>query len=349
MPIKPNFIERLVTFRLNIAPGPFLDVYAPLAYRAMATGLELGLFETLNKRPLSAAEVARQTETNERGMCLLLEALVAIGYVRKNKDQYENTKMTEKWLLQDSPTSFAGLMPHMTDVVDLSKNLTESIRQGEPAINLYEWLSNDAKIANNFHQGMLAAARISCDEIIKRTKLPATARKLIDLGGSHGLYSIRFCKQCANLSATVFDWHHARELAEETIEAEKMTDRVTFREGDFFEDDIDNGWDAALLFNIVHMHKPDRNKELFRKISAAMNQGGTVVIMDQTGVEEPGPMGRAFARLEGLNLYNALNAQTYPPKEIEGWLNTCGFGETRSVPLKTAPGFGLVIGTKIGV
>ena len=237
-------------------------------------------------------------------------------------------------------------MPHMDDVLDLWKNLGESIRKGEPAINLYQWLSDDVRIANNFHQGMLAAARICADEIINRVKLPPTVRKLIDLGGSHGLYAIRFCQHYLELSATVLDWPHAQELAEQTIAAESMTDRVKFREGDFFKDDLDNGYDAALLFNIVHMHKPDRNKDLFREIAAVMNPGGTLVIMDQTGVEESGPVGRAFARLEGLNLYNAMNAQTYPPREIEGWLKETGFPETRAMPLKTAPGFGLVIGTK---
>jgi len=60
----------------------------------------------------------------------------------------------------------------------------------------------------------------------------------MDVGGGHGLYSTKFCRSYPDLSATVFDLPQALEAARETIAAEKIGDRVSVKEGDFWIDDL---------------------------------------------------------------------------------------------------------------
>lgn len=242
MPIRPNIIERLVLLNLNQGPGLMLDFLGAQAFRAVCVAIKLGVFEALSGGPLTAAETARRIEADERGTTLLLDALQALGYVKKKNGQYANAPMTTKWLLRDSPTSLAGGIPFFESMVfDRWGHLDESIRLGKPAIYGSEWLDQRPDGWRVYQEGMIAVARMAADEVVVKVKLPSTARRLLDVGGGHGLYSIKFCRRYPGLSATVFDLPQALELARETIAAEGMGDRVTAQAGDFWINDFGAG------------------------------------------------------------------------------------------------------------
>src|SRR3990172_2909114 len=228
MPIVPNFIERLVLLTFNQGPGLMLDFLGAQAFRAVGVAVKLGVFEALSGGPLTAAETARQVEASERGVTLLLDALEALGYVKNQTGRYVNTPMTVKWLLRSSPTNLAGGIPFFDSMVfDRWGHLDESIRRGKPALSGSEWLDQHPGGYRIYEEGMIAIARMAADEVIAKVKLANSARRLLDVGGGHGLYSIRFCRQYPDLSATVFDLPQAVEVVRETIAAEGIGSRVT--------------------------------------------------------------------------------------------------------------------------
>src|SRR5262249_34102775 len=138
------------------------------------------------------------------------------------------------------------------------------------------------------------------------------------------------------------------DVARETISQEGMSDRVTVREGDFWINDFGTGYDVALLFNVIHTYLPDKNTELLRKIFDALNLGGLIVIMEQIAGKAFGSTAKALARLQALNFFNDLEAQTYEFDEIAGWLTKIGFIKIGRISLRKTPGFSLVLGTKTG-
>ncbi len=348
MPIVPSFIERLILLRFNQGPGPFLDVVGALAFPTVSVSLKLGVFETLSGGPLTGPDIARQIKVSERGATLLLEALRAIGYVKKQDKRYANTAMTNKWLLHSSPTNIADLFPHAEDVLEMLGHADEAIRRGEPPIHGHDWLDRHPEGWRDYEKAMKALANMSADEIVAKVKLPPAARRLLDLGGGHGLHSIKFCHEHPELSATVFDLPQAREVAEETIATEQMGERVSFQEGDFWVDDLGSGYDVALLFNIIHANSPEENTKLFRKVADAMNQGSLIVIMDQLIGGPQGGFASALAGLQALNQFITFNGQTFTFEEIARWLIKAGFTNIPQINLRSAPGFSLVVGTKTG-
>ena len=211
-----------------------------------------------------------------------------------------------------------------------------------------EWLDQTPGGYRIYEEGMIASARITADEVVAKVKLPATARRLLDVGGGHGLYSIKFCRRYPNLSAVVFDLPEALDVARETITHEKMHDRVTVIEGDFCVDDVGVGYDVILLFNVVHAYLPEKNIELLRRLSSALNARGLIVILEQLSGKVIGSAARALARLQALNFFNDLGGQTYTFREIASWLVNAGFTNPRRINLRRIPGFGLVLGSKTG-
>jgi len=349
MPLIPNFLERLVLLRLNQGPGLMLDFLGAEAFRVACAGVKLGVFEALSAGPLTAPETARQIEASERGTALLLDALEALGYVQKKNGRYVNTPMTVKWLLHASPTNLAGGIPFFESMVfDRWGHLDESIRRGRPAEFGSEWLDRHPGGYRIYEEGMIAIARMAADEVVAKVKVPAAARRLLDVAGGHGLYSIRFCRRYPFLSATVFDLPPAVEVAQQTIAGEVMSDRVTAQAGDVWQDDLGAGYDMVLLFNLVHAYLPDQNTVLLRKIAGALNPGGLIVIMEQMAGQVLGSAATALACLQALNYFNDLKAQTYTYAEIRGWLTQAGFGNPRRINLLKTPGFSLVLATKSG-
>ena len=349
MPVPTNLMERVILLRLNMGPGPMLDLLGAMAFKTVAIAVRLDIFEVIGSGSLSAADVARRIEADEQSTELLLQALESIGYIKKQDDRYANTPMSAKWMVRSSPYYIASGFPHFEEgLIRRWGYLDEAIRQGKPPTLAWEWLDQHPNRWEHYNAAMMATARIAGEEIIAKAKLPSTARRLIDVGGGHGLYAINFCHRYPALSATILDWPQARQVAESTIAAEKVGDRVTFQEGDFWKVGLGSGYDVALMFNIVHSYQPEKNLELLRKVAGALNPGATLIIMDQMAVKASGPMAKATARLFGLEHFVAVNGQTYFPREVTDWLTKTGFTSTRWVSLKKSPGFALVVGTKAG-
>jgi len=227
MPIAPNFTERML-FRLNLAPAPMLDFFGALAFRTASIALKLGVFEAVSDGAPTADEVARRIGGDPRATAFLLDALGAIGYVKKRNGGYTATAMTRKWvpLLADAlPVAEAGIFEQWV-------HLEDRIRGRKPPVHSYDEIQREGRW-REFEVGMLALARSSAGRAVAKVKVPRTASRLLDLGGGHGLYSIEFCWRNPRLSATVFDFPQALEVAREVIAAENMGDRVSVLEGDF--------------------------------------------------------------------------------------------------------------------
>jgi cyclopropane fatty-acyl-phospholipid synthase-like methyltransferase len=342
VPITPNAVERIAV-QMNLVPGILLDLLGTQAFRAVCAAVELELFEAVATGPLEVTQVAQRVNASERGVRLLLEALEPLGYVSRHGDRFAATPMTEKWLLGRSPANLARAIPFFRSMVfDRWGNLAEAIRRGEPVVNGYTWLDQHPNQWAAYEEAMLAIARAAAPEIVSRTRLPPSARRLLDLGGGHGYYAVEFCRRHTNLLATIFDLRPALETARQTIAQERMEPRISTLEGDLQSDDLGGPYDVALVFNILHGFEAGRNADLLRRISRNINIGGMVVLLEQTGDRTGRGVGRALARLQALNFFNDLGTRTYTTDEIRGWLTAAGLSDCKRQRLRRLPGFTLL-------
>jgi 2-polyprenyl-3-methyl-5-hydroxy-6-metoxy-1,4-benzoquinol methylase len=347
MPVLPTSFEKLVLHRFNQGPVPMLDILGGLAFRAVCTALEMDIFEILKQEPLTAAEIADQANADTRGISQLLHVLEALFYLERQGDRFFNTAMTQKWMLQDSPSSVAGSFEYFKVLLEQRlPRMKECLELGHPPIIAWDWFDSHPGSWEAYQDLMVAVARMAGDEITAKTPLPAGAKRLLDVGGGHGLYSVKYCRRTRGLSATIFDWPQGLAAAKKVIAEENMLDRITLREGDIWTDDFGQGFDVVLLFNIIHMCLPEKNKELFTKVKSALNPGGMVVILDQMAIPTSSPTAKATASLLGMVLFFEVGGQTYPPGDVAGWLTQTGFHNTRQVFLRKSPGIALVMGTK---
>jgi SAM-dependent methyltransferase len=348
MPVVPNFVERTIFLSLNQGPGPVLDIWNAVAFRVVLAAIRLDVFETLASGPMSAAELAQRLNADARGVRRLIDALEPLGYIKRQGDRCANTSMTIKWLLRSSPTSFAPYFRYWGAIIPkLMDDLEASIKQGRAPRNLYDWIEHEPEVSRDFQEALISLANFALGDVIGKLQLPpAAARRLLDVGGGHAMYSVALCQKYPQLSAVVFDSPQALATGRANIDRAGLADRVAVQTGNFFRDDLGSGYDAALLFNIVHGCSPDQNIELFRKAGRALNPGGQLIVLEQLAGKALLPMGNAINGLLGLSYFHLLQGNLYAFDEVARWFREAGFGEPRRINLLKAAGSSLIIGMK---
>ncbi len=347
MPVVPNFIEKTFFLSLNLGPGPSLDIWNAVGFRAVLAAIRLDVFETMATGPLSAVELARRLNLDVRGVQRLLDALVPLGYVKQQGDHYANTTMTSKWLLRSSQVGFAPYFRYWGAIIPrLMDDLEDSIRQGRAPRNLYDWIEHEPEVSRDFQEALISLANFAVGEVIGRLKLSASARRLLDVGGGHAMYSVALCQKYPQLTVTVLDSPQALATGRTNIERAGLTDRVSVQTGNFFRDELGGGYDVALLFNIIPGNAPEQNIELFRKVARALNAGGQLIVLEQLAGKAPLPMGNAINGLLGLSYFHLLQGNLYAFDEVARWFREAGFDQPRRINLRKAPGTNLIVGTK---
>ncbi len=346
MPLLTSFFERLIFLKWNKAPGPILDLFGASAYKAVSVAVKLDVFGVLDDGPLSLDEIARGISGDKRTLATLLDTLVALGYIKKKRGSYCNNAMTEKWLAPKSPSNIAGMFGFFDDMLHRWDYLDTTIRQGKPPLTAGDWMDQHPGAWDRYHGGMRAVASLSLDEVVSRVKISSGARSLIDIGGSHGLFSCGFCRRYPQLSATVFDGAVARPMAEKTITDQGMKDRVSFNAGDFLTDDLRGGYDVALLFSVIRIFPAKKVVELFRKVAEALETGGRLVVMDHLTTQASSPLTQANIHLIHLELLNATEGQIHTEREVVQMLTAAGLVDTRLIRMRRAPGMVIVSAEK---
>jgi cyclopropane fatty-acyl-phospholipid synthase-like methyltransferase len=169
-------------------------------------------------------------------------------------------------------------------------------------------------------------------------------RRLLDVGGGSGAYSIAFAQQSAELSADIFDLASVVPIARAHVAEAGLSDRVLACTGDLRKDVFGTGYDLVLLSAICHMLGPSENQNLFERAFKALAPGGRVVIQDHI-MSDDGTAPRAGALFAINMLVGTPRGGTFSKSQYEQWLLAAGFTKVDHVAL---PGPNdLVIGHKV--
>jgi 2-polyprenyl-3-methyl-5-hydroxy-6-metoxy-1,4-benzoquinol methylase len=340
MPIHLNMRERVLS-RLDKHPVPILDAFANvLLGRALMVCNSVGVFDALHGSPCSVSELAAKTGMSARGADVLLRTVEAGGYVVKEGDHFRNTKVAERWLTKTSPHYLGNLVQYFDELFSRWEYLERTVQHGEPEKPYFEYFGeNDWEI---YTYGMMDLARFLMPQVVRVVQLPKLARRLLDIGGSHGLYAVEFCRSHPVLKADVIDLEKVVEVGRRITKDLGMSSRVTHHAGDFMTDSFGNGYDVVLAFNIIHGLKPPENMLLMKKASAALNQGGKIAIMDQLrDGKKDSSLSRLISAVVGLNLFNEIGGSSYTASEVQEWSREAGFVEC-TVKWLRAPGVAII-------
>lgn len=339
MPIQPSFVER-VGLRLGVTPAPLVDFLQHAAFRTLLAGYRLGVFEALAVGPLTLDELAARVEAKPPSLEPLLDVLRRLGYLTRRGEAYANTATTARWLIASSPQTITPIVGFLEDFVGRWDHLEETVKEGRPPFTTYEFNDLHPDRWPLFHDGMRMLALFTIDEVARKARLPADrSLRLLDVGGSHGLYALALCRRYPRMEAVIYDWPAGVAAAQVEIARAGLGARVTTRTGDFLTDDLGHGYDVALLGNIIHGQKPPAIVDVLRRLRVALEPDGSVLILDQVAMRQPLTRFAGYAAaLTGLLLLNELGGGIYPYTQVRSWLRETGYPDVRLRRLLRAPG-----------
>jgi SAM-dependent methyltransferase len=328
----------------GLVPVAMLEAYSPAYARAITTATRLGIFEALSSGSMSAKAVAETCQTDERATEKLLNLLVTMKYVGYRGGTYTLARNTRRWLLAGAPASIRDFILMKDLEWRWIDQLESFVRDGRP-LDVHGTMSTDDWSA--YQRGMRAQANLLGPLLARRVPVPTGASQMLDIGGSHGYFSVLLCRRHAGLQATVLDLPSAVKHAAPILEREGMGDRVVLRAGDALTDDLGEAvFDLILVVSLVHHFDDATNRLLARKAARALRPGGYLVIGDALRPRSPGRGGQQGAFFD---LYFALTSESglWTFDEMRSWQVDAGLVPRKSIGLFPGGGFGLQVAERV--
>lgn len=315
-----------------------------IKYAALTTAAKLGVFRALEDGPKSLAELADAIGADPDGTRSVCDVAAVLGWLEATGDGYRTGPLADRWLRRDGEYDFTPALLWAYELTNVLWELPEAVRAGRPARSLWERWADNPGAGRDFSEYMKVKSRLTVPAIVDAVPVPAGATRLLDLGGSHGLHSMAFCRRYPDLSATILDLPEALAGTGAALAEAGMDDRVSLRRGSFLTgdltDDRGDGYDVVLLFEIVHNHSDETNRDLVARAAKALRPGGRIVILEDVRGERPEEHNAAFS----LAMYACSGDRTYSFPEIASWLEGAGMSDVEHIALPSS--VSLAVGTK---
>jgi 2-polyprenyl-3-methyl-5-hydroxy-6-metoxy-1,4-benzoquinol methylase len=308
--------------------------------RVILTGIELNIFAATGDGA-TAGQVAAKIGTDARATEMLLNALVAMGMLVKSDGVFHGTQVTSRYFGGKSPDDARAAMMHIVHLWERWSTLTECVRAGT-SVSRREVPEGGDDWTEAFIAAMHRNARARAPQVVNAVGVQG-ARRMLDVGGGSGAYSIAFAQANEKLEVELLDLPEVLLIAQRHIEEAGLGHRIKTRAGDLRTDLLGKGFDLILVSAICHMLGPDGNRDLFRRCYEALAPEGRVVIRDF--ILEADKTGPKQAALFALNmLVGTHDGSSYSESEYGEWLREAGFRKVKRVRL---PGPAhLMVGTR---
>jgi predicted O-methyltransferase YrrM len=228
-----------------------------------------------------------------------------------------------------------------------SRDAVRVLRTGEPApwegsADNVDWLSRMAGtgFANVFSAAMDARGGY-LGPALGAALQNVHPRRLLDIGGSSGIYACSVVKALPETRAAVLDMPSVVGFSRDSIARRGMADRVDVVAGDMFAE-LPNGFDAHLYSNVFHDWGAGDIERLAAASFAALPPGGVLVDHDMhIDDDKTGPLRQAEFSVRMMLM---TTGKCYTTAELAGIFQRVGFGEVTNTP--TTAGYSIVVARK---
>jgi 2-polyprenyl-3-methyl-5-hydroxy-6-metoxy-1,4-benzoquinol methylase len=339
--VGDNLLERMA-LRLNLVPVPIAHTHlALLLARTVIEASRAGVFEALEDSPGTAGEIAARCGLDPAAAAKLLSALTTSGYLHyeKRSARYSSTAVARKWMLPKSAQSIHEQILFTPYEDEWIVRMGEYLRTGrEVNGGGHQGIPRGPEVWGSYQRAMRAIAGLGASEVARRMAVPRGARDMLDIGGSHGLYSVAICRRHPGLSAVVLDLPDAVEHAAPLLAAESMGDRVKHWAANALTADLgENRYDLIFHANLAHHFDEPTNRDLMKRMARALRPGGVAVVQELIRRDTPTQGGQMGALLD-LFFSMTSEAGTWSLPDIAAWQRDAGLQPRKPFFLRTIPG-----------
>jgi 2-polyprenyl-3-methyl-5-hydroxy-6-metoxy-1,4-benzoquinol methylase len=302
---------------------------------ALKAALELGIFTVIGPTPSTAAEIAGRCQCPERGIRILTDYLVILGFLTKHNDRYSLTADSAFFLDKSSPAYLGRtvdffLKPALTEAFS---ELAGTVRKGRLHTSEQGTTAPDHGVWLDFARAMgpmMAPIAQGAAELVPLD--PSREARVLDISASHGSYGIAFARKNPRAHLVALDWEAVLTITEENARVAGLAGRFSKIAGDAFTADLGADYDVVLVPNFLHHFNAADCTRFLRRVYAALRPGGRVLIVEfvpnEDRVTPPPAAGFAFVMLG-----TTPEGDAYTFAEYSAMLTNAGFHDATLHPL----------------
>ena len=299
-----------------------------MAAKHLFAANQLGIFEALADAPATLDALAARCGLTTRATRISADAMTALGLLEREGDAYRNGPVAATFLSGRTPADLRPLLRFWDKVsYPTWENLSSVLSTGTS-----QDLSKVSGEIQELAQAGIAAATAGPLRALVTTLDLSDRRRLLDIGGGNGSWSIGLAGANPHLRATVLDLPTVTPIATQMIGKAGLADRVTARAGKALRDQLPTGHDVCLVANLIHYFGPEDNRTLLANARAAVEPGGRLLIADfWTDRTHTQPLMAAL--MAGEFAAHEKHGDVYSVEEGQAWMAETGWRFTSHQPL----------------
>ena len=289
---------------------------------------ELGIFEALADAPCTLAELAARTGLTPRAARISADAMVALGLLARDGARYRNSDAAAAFLTGRGPAYPRPFLKFWDKIsYPAWMDLAAALAHG-PSKEIFAVTPEMQEVAS---------AGIEAIQAGPAAALPGSFdfsghRRLLDIGGGTGSWSMAVARSHPQIQATVFELPQVAAVARRRIAEAGLRSRVEVAEGDAMADPLPAGCTVFLLANIIHYWSPDENRALIARVRRAAAPGASLLLADfWTDPTHTSPVMAAL--MAGEFAVHLRHGDVYSLDEARTWLEATGWRFVRQAPL----------------
>ncbi len=242
------------------------------------SALEVHFFEILAKGNKTLTEIINEAKTDQLISEYLLEVLVCLDLIIKKDNYYSLSLEAREFLCENSENNQIFRFKDLADNSSSYKNLTPKLRNEEIKQNSKKGWANK-EVMELMRQSAKTGGIQDIYNFTATIPNFAKMKKMADLGGNSGYYSLAFLEANKNLEAHVFDMGEVCKEAENFNKDDENKARLFFHAQDLIED-FNFGKDYDLVFASHFLYRQNINnllEETFREINKSLKMGGVFI------------------------------------------------------------------------
>jgi cyclopropane fatty-acyl-phospholipid synthase-like methyltransferase len=251
---------------------------------------EIGIFSSLEASPLSIEDAAREFQISEEWAEILLGALASLQLIRLQDGRFHNGAAARSFFLPDGPY-YAGFTLRYFATRNTFERLQQAVwgRPSSPPLpatsaeatvyQVREWSDADYTLeraersARTMH-GLSFPGAVA----LARNADFSGVRRLLDVAGGAGGFSIALAQRYPNLRCTVAELPIVCQVSRRYIDKYGVEDRVDTLAFNMFFDEWPTGYDAIFFSCALHDWDLSHRLELMQRAFQALPSGGAICI-----------------------------------------------------------------------
>ncbi|ODA42261.1 DUF2284 domain-containing protein [Desulfosporosinus sp. BG] len=299
------------------------------------TAVELEVFNLLEPKGLTTAELASVLDMPSSGLGRFLQALCAINLVACDSGSYFNTKLASDYLVIGRPNyqgdSILWRKGLRLGWQDLAGSLKAGGRVNFPAEE--EDAKQFSQRIRKYIKAMDNVARTKVEEILPFFQGLDLKGELLDVGTGSGAIASGFLESFPVLSATLLDIGEVLNYTRELLDKQEFGKRVSYLPTNILEPWTveQERFDLVVLSNIIHAYSEEEIPLILDRAANCLKPEGFLVIHDFFPEHSP-----EKAALLDLNMFiNTYNGRTFSQAWVREQLAMSKLHTTELIPLET--------------